>query len=255
MELFSSFLEIAQLTSVQLGFILFVVLAGAYVQASVGFGLSLLAVPFLAFVIPDRLPQVLLICGLPTFIVILLQERHHIEVKEFSVILAARILGVVPGVAVVAMLSLNALRVLFAAVIIAASIALLVRSTSIPLTGPSMVIAGLLSGVMATAASIGGPPIALLYSGRRGPEIRAGMSAVFLVGNILSVVGLALNDPLSRADLAISGALLLPVGVGIVVSMRTRQLVSRGRIRVVVIALSMLASVGLLVEVARSSLL
>ncbi|MBA3292458.1 MAG: sulfite exporter TauE/SafE family protein, partial [Geodermatophilaceae bacterium] len=68
-------------------------------------------------------------------------------------------------------------------------------------------------GVTGTATSIGGPPMALLYQRREPDQSRATLGVYFLVGAILSLVGLALTGQLQARDgviaLALSPVLVL----------------------------------------------
>ena len=43
---------------------------------------------------------------------------------------------------------------------------------------------------MGTAGGIGGPPLALVYQDRSGPEIRSTLAVAFLVGTGISLVAL-----------------------------------------------------------------
>jgi uncharacterized membrane protein YfcA len=53
-----------------------------------------------------------------------------------------------------------------------------------------LVWAGLVSGFMGTAASIGGPPIALVYQKETGPRVRGTLNGYFLVGTAMSLAAL-----------------------------------------------------------------
>jgi uncharacterized protein len=54
-------------------------------------------------------------------------------------------------------------------------------------------VGGVASGVMGTAGGIGGPPLALVYQGRSGPEIRSTLAVAFVVGTGLSLIALFLS--------------------------------------------------------------
>ena len=50
---------------------------------------------------------------------------------------------------------------------------------------PVLVVAGMLSGLLGTVASVGGPPMALVYQHAAGARIRSTMSGFFLLGSNL----------------------------------------------------------------------
>ena len=51
--------------------------------------------------------------------------------------------------------------------------------------------AGAASGFMATAAGLGGPPVALVYQRAPGLRLRGTLAAYFIVGTVISLVALA----------------------------------------------------------------
>jgi len=54
----------------------------------------------------------------------------------------------------------------------------------------SLLLAGIASGVGGTAASIGGPLIALLYQRAAGSQVRGTLGGYFVVGSIMSITAL-----------------------------------------------------------------
>ena len=57
----------------------------------------------------------------------------------------------------------------------------------------NLVAAGAVSGVMGTATSIGGAPMALIWQGHQGRRLRGTMSAFFMVGSAISVAAAGLS--------------------------------------------------------------
>jgi hypothetical protein len=88
------------------------------------------------------------------------------------------------------------------------------------------IVAGGISGLMATVAAVGGPAMALAYRDREPPELRATLAATFLVGGVLSVIALAASDLLhwwhARLSLLMLPAELLGVAVSGLVLGRIR---------------------------------
>jgi uncharacterized membrane protein YfcA len=103
--------------------------------------------------------------------------------------------------------------------------------------------AGLLSGVLGTAVSIGGPPIALLYQRETGSRLRGTLAAFFLIGVTMSLVGLRAADRFGLAELR-QGAQLVPgILLGFLVSRRASGLLDRGYTRPAILTVSALSSV------------
>jgi uncharacterized membrane protein YfcA len=106
--------------------------------------------------------------------------------------------------------------------------------------------AGLVSGVSGTAASIGGPPVALLYQDQTGPQVRATMAAYFTAGTVLSLAGLLVGGQVGGEDVVAAGALLPFVVAGFLLSGPARRLLDRGWVRPAVLAVSIAGAVFLL---------
>jgi len=98
--------------------------------------------------------------------------------------------------------------------------------------------AGALSGFMGTTASIGGPPIALLYQNAPGARLRATLSSYFALGTIMSLLALAAVGRFGRDEFWSALALLPGVLIGFALSARTRQLLDRGYTRAAVLTVS-----------------
>ncbi len=62
----------------------------------------------------------------------------------------------------------------------------------------NLVLAGATSGLLGTATSIGGPPMALVWQNSTGARLRGTMSGFFLVGSVLSLVLLALTGSIGH---------------------------------------------------------
>lgn len=73
----------------------------------------------------------------------------------------------------------------------------------------SLFIAGVFSGIFGNIAAIGGPPIAILLSGKEVNHLRATLAAFFIVSSIISIVILILFDLIEWVHLP-SALLLLP---------------------------------------------
>jgi uncharacterized protein len=107
-------------------------------------------------------------------------------------------------------------------------------------------LAGIASGAGGTAASIGGPPIALLYQDEAGPRIRGTLSAYFVLGSVTSIVALAAAGQVPSESLA-SAALLTPfLLVGFSLSGPVRRVLDNGWTRRAVLAVAAASAVLLI---------
>jgi uncharacterized membrane protein YfcA len=115
-------------------------------------------------------------------------------------------------------------------------------------TAKTLFVAGALSGVMATAASIGGPPIALAYQDASGSRLRGTLSAFFLVGSVLSVASLAVFGEFGRAELVTALVLVPFMLVGNALAPLATRRLDPARTRAVVLTVSALSATFLLIR-------
>lgn len=165
------------------------VLVGAVVQGAVGFGLALVVVPVLALVRPEALPAVVLLLAIPTAGFMVAREWRFADARGLVWILAGRLVGTLGGVGLLALIPAGFLSMLFGGLVLAAVLASLARP-KIPLRNRTRLAGGVASGVMGTAGGVGGPPLALVYQERSGPEIRSTLAVAFLVGTGISLAAL-----------------------------------------------------------------
>lgn len=223
---------------------------GAMVQSGAGLGLGLVGSPLVTLLDPRLMPGSMLVAGSVLPLVILAREVRHTDWPGVSWALAGRLAGTAVGVWVVASLSPRLLGAIVGAVVLAVT-ALTVVSRPLPRNRWTLLTAGVISGTSGTATSIGGPPVALLYSGGSGPQVRASLSAFLLAGNMLAVCALAVSGHLPGRDLA-AGAIFVCFSVaGFAAAAPLRRFLDNGRIRAAVLVL---AAASATVLIARSLL-
>jgi hypothetical protein len=113
---------------------------------------------------------------------------------------------VVPVLAIVHPEALPAVILLLASVV----------SPQLCLTNGTKLLGGLTSGVMGTAGGVGGPPLALVYQDRSGPEIRATLAVDFVAGTTLSLVALFLTGRVGEEHVLLTLQLLPALILGLV---------------------------------------
>ena len=176
---------------VEIAFALLAVVAGATIQSSVGFGFSLVAVPTMAFLRPEAVPVTLLLLALPMTSYMALKERHSIVMGAFAWITGGRVIGTILGIGFLEVVSQGGLGRLLGFLVLAASIMSFV-GPSFEARNTTQLAGGVASGVMSTAAALGGPPLALVNQKSSGPELRSTLALSFVVGLLLSLTALAL---------------------------------------------------------------
>lgn len=225
-------------------------LVGATVQGSIGFGMNLVVVPVLAIVEPKALPATAVLLGVPLSVLMVRHERHAIDRGAVGWILAGRVPGTVVGAVVVALVATSTLSVLIG-VFVLVSVGMSVLGTTFAVTPRSCAVAGVESGVMGTAAGIGGPPLALLFQHHEGPVMRSTLAASFFFGTFLSLFSLTVAGRVSLTHLALGAALTPAVFAGALTSRALARVLDARWLRPAVLVFATISAIVAIVNGAR----
>lgn len=226
---------------------LFVVMAGAALQASIGIGMGLLAAPLLGLIDPAFVPGAIVVTVVPLSVGMALRERHHIDRRGIGWAILGRLPGVVLGAWLAAAAGHDAIAVVIGVSVLVAVAASLTRVHFAP-SDRNLFIAGTTSGFTGTAAGIGGPPMALTYQHSDPRTLRATLAAFFTVGAAMSITSLVITGVLGWHEFQL-GVLLIPaVLVGLVISQYTVARLPAERVRPIVLAVCAASAVSLLMS-------
>jgi len=217
------------------------------IQGSIGFGANLFAVPLLALINPELIPIPILIVNPIMNLMLAWRERGNVDRPALISALVGRVPGVVLGVVALSLISSDHLGLLFGILLLIA-IGLQLSGLTLSRTRRSVTLAGGVSGFMATAVGVGGPPMALALKDLPGPSFRATMSPYFVIGSSLSILGLILGGQFEISDIW-NSLLLLPAAIaGILISGPLRSRVDSGRIVYFIYFLSSAGAIALLLR-------
>ncbi|SFB57831.1 hypothetical protein SAMN05216266_12166 [Amycolatopsis marina] len=224
-----------------------VVLVGALVQGAAGFGMNLIAAPLLTLADPQLVPVPLLLIAAAHAVLSMAREWHDIDWRGVGWAMLGRLPGTALGVLAVATLAPRPFAAIVGASVLLCGLLSVTSWRPTPTPGP-LLLAGVASGTFGTAASIGGPPLALLYQHSSGRQIRATLAACFAVGTVISLAGLGLGGQIETAHL-VFGSVLLPFLVaGFALSGPARRILDAGRTRATVVTIAMASALVLLVR-------
>ena len=225
-----------------------VVAVGAMIQGSLGFGLGLISAPALALIDATFIPGPLLLVGVAVTLTVFLRERGAVDWKGMKWAIFGRVIGTIAGGWAVVAFSKDAVIVLVA-VLVLAGVLMTSIGWKIKTNRTTLSAAGLVSGVMGTLTSVGGPPMALVYQRETAQKLRATLAGFFLVGATFSLLTLAVSGGMSQHDFAL-GALMLPgYVIGMIANRWASRFLDKGYSRVAVLTFSALSSIVLLLEV------
>lgn len=221
--------------------------AGAFVQSSIGFGMAVVAAPFLVLFAPELMPGALLVTSFSLPVVQLVHGPRDIAWRPLSWALVARLLVMPLGVAAVALLSVRAISVV-TGVLILLTVAASVSALEVRTTPVNAAVAGAIAGFSGTAASIGGPFLALVLQHERPTRLRATLSVFFLAGAAMAVAGLSFAGEFTREQLVAGLAWIPFMALGYAAAAPARARLDRDRLRRAVLAFCVLASVSVIVR-------
>jgi uncharacterized membrane protein YfcA len=225
----------------------FSIVLAALVQGTLGLGLSLIAAPVVALLDPSLMPGGMLVLGMVMPTMTLAHEWRHVAWRQAGWLTGARVATTPLGVLVLGWLSARAIGVVVGTVVLAA-VGLTVWRFEVRATRRNLVIAGAVAGVSATAASIGGPPAAVVLQHEQGPRLRATLAAFFMIGSIVSLAALAVGGELTHHQLVygVSWIPALAIGFGLAVPLQRRM--HGPRVRRAVLLLAALSSIAVILR-------
>jgi uncharacterized membrane protein YfcA len=224
-----------------------IVAVGALVHGAVGMGLGLVAAPVLLMIDPVFVPGPMLCCALFLTLLMINRERRAVDLFGLTWGIVGRLIGTAIASLLLVRLPEGATSVVAAALILAAVVLSLLGLDVEPNQG-LLIGAGTVSGIMSTLASVGGPPLALLYQRQRGPRLRATLSGFFILGTVISLIGLALVGNFGLPEIKATALLLPAIVVGFLLSSPALPLLDRGYTRTAVLLVSAASSLVLLVR-------
>jgi hypothetical protein len=223
------------------------ILMGSIVQGAIGFGLNLLAAPLVALVVPEALPTSLVLVAFPLTLSMAIREHHGIDREALPWLLVGAVPGTLVGLMIVSEITGTELAAVIGAITLI-GVALSIVSPPIPINRRTSSVAGFLSNTFGTAASIGGPPIALLFQHHRGAIARPTIAAFFAASGFLSLVGYVAAGTIHTDQVLFALALLPAMILGLWASKHLHPFVDGGWLRPAVLALSAIAGVAALVR-------
>lgn len=223
---------------------------GAVIQSAVGFGLAVIAAPFIVLIEPSLMPVGLLVGGFALPLWELLRHKGDLDLRMLASAYGMRLALTPVGVALVAWAGAREIA-LMVGIMMLIVVAVSLTPHSVQATVPNALAAGAVTGVAGTAAAIGGPFLALVLQHERPARIRSTLAAFFVLGSVTSLIALSIGGQVTSTQL-LAGVLWLPfIAVGVWLGRPVRRAVSPARMRRVVLWFCTIAS---LVVIARALL-
>lgn len=224
-----------------------VVAIGAFIQGSVGFGLNLVAAPVLALVDERFVPGPAIAAAAVLTALMAVRDRSGLHLGEIRLAMIGRVPATILAALTVAAMPARPTAILFAVLVLVA-VAITASGVHVRPTRNTLLAAGALSGYMATATSIGGPPMAMVYANEDGRRMRGTLAGFFLLGTFISLGALALTGSFGRAEVGLSLVVVPGIVVGYLLSAGGARRLDAGHTRPAVLAVSAISALSVLVK-------
>ncbi|HET8598134.1 MAG TPA: sulfite exporter TauE/SafE family protein [Castellaniella sp.] len=223
------------------------VFVSAFAQGASGMGFAMLAAPVVSLFAPTLIPVMLLVLMIPLNAYIGWRERPAIDWRGVKLISIGRFLGTFVGLWILFVVNLHQLTLLIGwSTLIAAIVALLSPSFNMNRAGLGLV--GLITGITETSTGVGGPPLALAYQHKRGPVLRSTVALCFLVGEVISLVVLAIGGKIDARTLTMSAQMLPFLALGSYASKFVHHRLDGPLLRYIVLGFSSLSGIVVILQ-------
>ena len=175
-------------------YVFLVILLSSFLQTTTGFGYAIITAPLLALVLSAKETVMLVMLTALIICVFLLRAtRNQGSFKAIAPLLAASVIGAIPGAFVMTRMSNEGLKLFIGVLLLFVTVALWKRYTFPVKPSKSIeAVVGLVSGFLTTTTGVTGPPIILYYLNAKAEEnkieFRANLARFFLLINLASVI-------------------------------------------------------------------
>ncbi len=233
------------LSPAEISIAVFIVMLGAMVQGSVGFGIALVAAPVLMQLDPRLVPGPLLVAGVPFMLLLAWRERREMPLRSIGAPVTGQLIGIVVALGFLELADARVLSI-GVAVVVLVGVCLSIWGLKLKVTRKNFLMGGFLAGFMGTTSSMPGPALALIHQHVSAARMRATLAPFFCVGGFFGLVGLVATGQMGREE-TVMGLWLAPAGVlGLVLSNWTAPRMRESLVRPSVLAFSSLAALTLL---------
>jgi uncharacterized membrane protein YfcA len=190
---------------------------GAAVQGSIGFGMAMVAAPALLLLDPRLVPGPLLCAVFCVTVLMTRREWRDVRPRAIGWVVA----GGVPGSALGAWATVGLGPNLLGGglgLLVVCGVVMSALGHRLRPSRPALLGTGVVSGVMGTVLSMGGPPLALLYQNQPGGELRGTLAGYFTIATVVALTALVLVGNMGWVELRLAVPLIPAALLGYVVS-------------------------------------
>lgn len=225
---------------------------GSTALSATGFGIGMVAMPGLLFVLePQTAVVVLNTVALSTEAWIVAQARRDLLLREIMPVVVAGAVGVPLGIYILKFAEPSAMRIGVSILVLGlAALAPLNFQRDFRYSRAVGILAGFFVGIVLPAFGVGGPLVTLFLLSRKWPRqsVRAGMALYLLVLDVFGVSGYAIAGLYSADRLTLIAFMVVPMLAGLALGAVLLNRMSERVFRYAVVAIILTSSTLLLVR-------
>ncbi len=223
------------------------VFISAFAQGASGMGFAMLSAPVISLFAPALMPVMVLVLMVPLNAYVGWRERLAIDWRGVKLISTGRFAGAFLGLWILLSINLHQLTLLVGwSTLAAVVVALLSPAFDMNRTGLAAV--GLITGITETSTGVGGPPLALAYQHKRGAILRSTLASCFLIGQLISLIMLAVSSRIDTQTLTVCAQMLPFLAAGSYASKFVHQRLDGPLLRYTVLGFSGLSAIVVLLQ-------
>lgn len=223
------------------------ILVCAFIQGATGMGFAMIAAPVVTLLDPSLIPVAILLLMIPLNGYIGFRERTAIDWRGVKWVSIGRFAGTFLGLWILFVVNLQQLSLLIGwSTVLAAAVALVAPAFDPNRTG--LIAVGLITGITETSTGVGGPPLALAFQHKAAPVLRSTVALCFLVGEVISVIVLAVSGKFTLGTLIATAALLPFLAVGSWASRFVHHRLDGPLLRYIVLGFAVVSGVVVIIQ-------
>jgi uncharacterized membrane protein YfcA len=220
---------------------------GSLMQGMTGLGLNLFASPILVMIEPRLVPGPILAGAILLNILMMARDRSGMDLRGLGWMTGGMLIGTVLAGYLMPLLPQKALSLILGGMVLA-GVALSLSGLHFPPWWWVLGMAGLISGIGTTLASIGGPPVALVNQEMEPKRLRATLSGYFFLSGLASLLALIPAGRLGIIELKLTPWVLVGVVIGFFASAFFVKKINVTTSRYILLTLSAISALILIIR-------
>lgn len=228
--------------------VMFVILMflASLLQAIVGFGSALVAVPLALLFLPkETVVSSMFMMGLSLNGFLSVRIRAPISPRPVIILFLASLFGLPVGLSILRAIPMDSMQVFVGCLVVLFTVLLQWGKLRLPPNGLLTALSGFLSGVLNTSTSMSGPPVMILLAGQGLPkdQLRRTLVSFFFVSGLVAAFTLVLSGVMTLQRVSYGVAAIPFVFVAGYVGDRISTRLAEGPFRILALTVLFLAGV------------